>query len=77
MIFRSFYNFLEFPEYLELKIILENELWRQHDLMLTSALRHTDAIFLFWNLVYSINNQEIPEIAKTSINHRNSTVTPN
>ena len=37
MIFRSFYNFLEFPEYLELKIIPENELWRQHDLMLTSA----------------------------------------
>ena len=37
MIFRSFYNFLEFPEYLELKIIPENELWHQHDLMLTSA----------------------------------------
>ena len=37
MIFRSFYNFLEFPKYLELKIIPENELWRQHDLMLTSA----------------------------------------
>ena len=30
--------------------------------LLTSALRHADAIFLFWNLVYFINNQEIPEI---------------
>ena len=37
MNFRSLYNFLEFPEYLELKIIPENELCRQHDLMLTSA----------------------------------------
>ena len=37
MIFGSFRYFLEFPEYLELEIIPENELWRQHDLTLTSA----------------------------------------
>ena len=32
--------------------------------LLTSALRHADAIFLFWNLVHFINIQEIPEICK-------------
>ena len=32
--------------------------------LLTSALRHANAIFLFWNLVHFINIQEIPEICK-------------
>ena len=37
MNFGSFSHFLKFSDLFRIEIIPENELWRQHDLMLTSA----------------------------------------